>query len=78
MYLTFGQNHYHKVGGLVFDNYCVAIINCNNESEGRDIAFEMFGPKWCFSYMENEFNFDSMHFFPRGFVELNKISEETD
>ena len=69
-YVTFGQTHIHKIGGKIFDKDCVAVINSAGAEEGRDKAFELFGPKFCFEYPEEHFNHESMHYFPRGLIEV--------
>jgi len=70
-YVTFGQDHIHTVNGKIFDRNCVAVINCHNSVNGRALAFEFFGDKFCFEYPESKFDFDSMKYFPRGFIEVN-------
>ena len=69
-YITFGQSHFHSVNGTTFDKDCVAVINSKDEISGQNRAFELFGMEWCFCYTENTFDFDSMKFFPRGFIEV--------
>lgn len=68
LYVTFGQAHKHKIDKLIFDKDCVAVIKCDSYKEGRDRAFELFGPKFCFTYLEKEFKLEHMTFFPRGFI----------
>lgn len=70
-YVTFGQDHVHSVDGKTLDKNCVAVINSNSAEEGRNIAFELFGPKFSFEYPEDYFDFDSMHYYPRGLIEVN-------
>ena len=69
-YVTFGQTHTHSINGRTFDKDCVAVIESNSASEGRKKAFDTFGPKFCFEYSEDEFDFDSMRYFPRGLIEV--------
>lgn len=71
MFITFGSNHRHQVGDKLFCSDTVAVINCDNWQLGRSMAFQYFGDKWCFSYFENEWNHNQLHFFPKGYVELN-------
>jgi len=66
-YITFGQQHIHRVNGKTFDCDCVAAIPSRNEGEGRERAFELFGPKFCFSYQDEK---PEMKFFPRGIIEV--------
>lgn len=68
-YITFGQDHYHEVGGVVFDRNCVASIESSNRMEGRDKAFALFGNKWAFEYFNNEIKrVDVDKWFPRGII----------
>jgi hypothetical protein len=68
IYITFGQCHRHTVNGIYFDHNTVASIECGTHSEGRDIAFSIFGEKFCTSY-ENEI-FESLNYYPNGIVEV--------
>ena len=70
-YVTFGQDHRHVIDDKVFDKDCVAVIESESASVGRNIAFEMFGPKFCVEYPEDCFDMEIMKYFPRGFVEVN-------
>lgn len=70
-YITFGQVHYHKIDNRIFDKDCVAVIEAENASIGREIAFKLFGNKFCFSYTEDTFDYTSMKFFPRGFIQID-------
>lgn len=70
-YVTFGQNHIHKFNNKTFDNNCVAVIECESSIDGRNKAFKLFGDKFCFTYFENLFDFDSLKYFPRGLIEVD-------
>lgn len=71
VYVTFGQDHAHSVGGKTFDKNCVASIECKDYGHGRELAFEIFGDKWCFAYNEQNINtVDIDRFFPRGIIEV--------
>ena len=70
IYITFGQEHAHSVNGKTFDKNCVATIECLSEIEGRDKAFKYFGPKWCFSYFDKQFDKNMMSFYPRGLISV--------
>ena len=52
-YVTFGHNHTHHIDGKTYDKDCVAVIYANDEIEGRNLAFKIFGTKFCFEYPEN-------------------------
>ena len=64
-FVTFGQNHTHRVNGKTFDCDCVAVVNGD-----RDKVFEIFGPKFCFAYNEDFWEKDSLKYFPRGYIEI--------
>lgn len=64
-YVTFGQNHIHRINGKTFDKDCVAVLYGTRED-----VFEIFEAKFCFEYTEEEFNFDSMKYYPRGLINV--------
>lgn len=64
-YVTFGQNHRHEIGGVVFDKDCVAVVEGD-----RATVFEIFGPKFCFEYSEMGNSLPDMKYFPRGMIEV--------
>ena len=71
LYITFGQIHVHFVNGKIFNKDCVAAIECKSHEEGRDKAFEYFGPKFCFSYFDDEFKKEEMlKWFPIGIIHV--------
>ena len=70
-YVTFGQVHAHSVNGKTFDRDCVAVIECDSEDHGRDLAFEFFGPKFCFEWPEDKFDMKDMEYYSRGLIEVN-------
>lgn len=82
-YITFGQDHVHEITAIMhsdsdkhevkkitFDKDCVCAIPSETRMEGRDKAFELFGPKWCFEYFNEEFKEDSLKWFPRGIINV--------
>ena len=69
-FVTFGQIHVHSISGKTFDKDCVAVIECNNASHGRELAFEIFGQKFAMEYSEKEFNMKYMKYYPRGFIHV--------
>ena len=70
-YVTFGQNHVHRVNGKTFDCECVAVINCPDHLTGRAKTFEYFNSKFRFEYHEDQWTTDKAQYFPRGFIEVN-------
>ena len=64
-YVTFGQEHLHRIGGKIFDRDCVAVVEGD-----RERVFELFGPKFCFEYQENTWDEGKMKYFPRGYIEV--------
>lgn len=69
-YVTFGQVHVHRVNGKTFDKDCVAVIEAENATKGREKAFEYFGLKFFTTYIESEWKKEDMEFFPRGYIYL--------
>ena len=67
-YITFGFDHAHRVNGKTLDHDCVAVINHTEEEDGRAIAFELFGPKFCMEYSEKYWDESKLSYFPRGYV----------
>jgi len=70
-YVTFGQDHIHKIDEIIFDKDCVAVIDGMDQTHGRKIAVETFGMKFCTTYTEESWDDSMLHYFPRGFVGLN-------
>lgn len=64
-FVTFGQDHIHRINGKVFDHNCVAIVNGN-----RDDVFKIFGSKFCFEYSEDFWDDKTMKYYPRGYLEV--------
>lgn len=69
-YVTFGQVHYHIIDNKVFDKDCVAVIEADNEAKGRNMAFELFGPKFFTTYTEETFDPSDLEYFPRGLIRV--------
>jgi hypothetical protein len=65
MYVTFGQDHAHRIGNNTLDKDCVAIVSGNRES-----VFKLFGAKFSMVYPEDHWDKDSMKYFPRGYIEI--------
>lgn len=68
-YVTFGQDHTHRVNGKTFDCDCVAVIECSDARSGRERAFEYFGRKFFTTYFDDEFH-GEMDYYPRGFINV--------
>lgn len=71
-YVTFGQDHIHRVNNKMFDKDCVAVLPSSNANEGRAFAFEIFGDKFCFEYFNKP---PQMKYFPRGLIEVFRIKK---
>lgn len=70
-YVTFGQIHTHAVNGKTLDKDCVAVFDSLDAESGRRKAFELFGGKFSFHYVEDEFDQSKMFFFPRGLISVD-------
>ncbi len=73
VYITFGQEHIHRVNGEVFDKDCVAVIHAKDHAAAREVAVELFGLKFCTSYDDSndkDWWEKSSHYFPRGLIEV--------
>jgi hypothetical protein len=68
IYITFGQNHIHRINGKILDHDCLAAIEAKNHAGGRVKAFELFDRKFCTTYGTLE----SAHleYYPRGIIEI--------
>ena len=69
-YVSFGQNHAHRVGGFTYDRDVLCEIDAPSHLEGREAAFKAFGPKWSFFYEAEELP-DLLPYFPRGIHALD-------
>lgn len=74
-YVTFGQQHVHRVNGHTLDTDSIACYNATDYSQGRDKAFELFGGSFFTDYHENEIDEVEMEYFPRGIIEIEEIKE---
>jgi len=77
MFITFGTAHTHEVKNgrtgknVVLNHLCVGVIHADSYEKGRMIAFETFGPKFCFSYFEDRFEEHEYGWATRGLIEVN-------
>ena len=69
-YVTFGQDHIHRINGTIFDSKCVAVIEGEDAENNRAKAFNLFGPRFAFEYPEDYFDMGSMRFYPRGLINV--------
>lgn len=69
-YVTFGASHVHKVNGKLLHSNVVAVYEAESAAEGRQKAFEFFGPKFSFEYHDTEWDDANMKYFPEGYVYL--------
>ena len=75
LYITFGQDHTHHINSKTFDCNCVAEISCIDYEDGREKAFEFFGPKFATSYDEVVINDRFMACFRRGIIPVEDVTE---
>jgi len=69
-YITFGQDHTHRVPNHTLDKDCVAVIEAVDYMAARKKAFELFEAKWCFLYEEEKIDDKFMSYFPRGLINV--------
>ena len=70
IYVTFGQEHIHKINNKVFDKDCVAMIEVDNYAAGREKAFELFGKKFFTTHREEQVTEKLLSFYPRGIISV--------
>ena len=79
-FVTFGQAHEHRILNQFFNKDCVAIYTSSLVAEGRDLAFKLFGPKFCFHYASTSSNKIpegiKMSYYPRGLIPIPPHSLE--
>ena len=75
-YVTFGFDHKHVIDEKEIDKDCVAVISCADAAEGRKIAFELFGRKFCFEYPEDHFDAGYKRAIDDALVAINSLRRE--
>lgn len=60
MYVTFGHDHNHTVLGKRFNANTVAVLDCDDRSMGRSLVHGYFGAKWCWEYIDDEFDMTNL------------------
>ena len=65
------KSHTHSVNGKTLDKDTIAVIKSESAEAGREKAFELFGPKFCFEYPEDRWDDSKIDYFPKGYVEVN-------
>ena len=72
MYVTFGQDHLHRVNGKRFDKDSVAVIECENEVHGATLMAVFFGKLYSCFYPDPLFDLECVpKYYPRGLIEVN-------
>ncbi len=54
--VTFGSDHVHTVGGVLYTYGHDAYINCDDYEQGRRLAFAYFGSAFCTTYSEEDYH----------------------
>jgi hypothetical protein len=65
-YFTFGQEHIHDIGGIVFDKDTVVRIKADDP---REKVFTLFGRKWSMQYDY----IPDMSYFPGGIIDASNL-----
>ena len=76
-YVTFGQDHTHRVNGITLDCDTVACYIAKDAIDGRNKAFEYFGDKFFTDYHNEAFNKKDLQYFPKGVVIIDKLNLST-
>ena len=69
-YITFGQDHIHRINEQIIDKDCVVELEGNSFEEIRKKALECFGTKFSMQYSEERIDEEFMKYFPRGIIKL--------
>ena len=69
-YITFGQDHIHRINDQIIDKDCVVEFEGNSFEEIRKKALKYFGTKFSMQYSEERIDEDFMKYFPRGIIKL--------
>lgn len=73
-YVTFGQDHAHRVNGITLDCDTVACYIAKDAIDGRNKAFEYFGDKFFTDYHDEAFDKKDLKYFPKGVVVIDKLN----
>jgi hypothetical protein len=68
IYITFGQDHIHKIGSTIFDKDTVACFEAPDSEIGRKHAISLFGRQWCWLYTDADWSNEKLEFFPSGII----------
>lgn len=71
VYVSFGQEHWHKIKEQVFDKDTIAEITCADYTDGRRKAFELFDAKFCFVHTFEQIK-DKLFLFPKGIISVKE------
>lgn len=64
-YVSFGQDHVHRVNGITLDKDILLEIEADDEGEARRRVWKTIGPEWHRVYTEDTIK---LEYFPRGSV----------
>jgi hypothetical protein len=73
-YVIFGRGQSHIINGITLDHNSIACYNAKDFSSGRDKAFQYFGRKFFTDYHAGELDKIEQKYFPRGIIEIEKIT----
>lgn len=71
-YVTFGQQHTHRINGITLDCDSVASYEATDARDGINKAFEYFGGDFFTDYHAESFNMEDLKYFPRGIVNIDE------
>jgi len=75
-YVSFGQNHIHKLDHAVIDNNCIVELEAENTHIARNAADELFNCKFSILYD----HIPNMKYFSRGIFDIfgNKLKTQAE
>lgn len=66
-YISFGQNHTHRINGHTYDCDSLMLVEALSEVEARLHVINLIGRKWAFMYPEGDLT-ETLPYFPRGVI----------
>jgi len=73
-FVTFGEDHIHKIGGEVYDKDCIAVVD-----GGQTEVFKLFELQFCRAVPEEQWDDEIMkRYYPRGYIAVEPEDPESE